>query len=176
MDPEPPPSPSLAPDSVDREARVDAAPGAPQVRAAARATVEYFLRQVETIGAIVDGDLILGIVVAAMGSANVRSAARSPEYSPHQAGADEAIPDALKTPISVAALAASLGLPYETARRYVGRLQEMGMCVRKDAGWIVPAEVLAGEAAQAVLLRGVVNTRRFILALRAAGIDVDAIR
>jgi len=148
----------------------------PQPRAAARATTEYFLRQVETIGAIVDGDLILGLVVTAMGSANVRRVARSPEFATFRAGTDRAIPDEMKTPISVLALAASLGLPYETARRYVGRLQKMGLCVKRGPGWIVPAEVLAGDTARAILVRGAANLRQFIIALRAAGVDIDAIR
>jgi predicted transcriptional regulator len=146
-----------------------------QSRAAARVAVEYFLRQVETVSMIVEGDFFLGLVLAAMGSANVARVARSPELS-ERYGSQNAIPDELKTPISVYAIATSLGLPYETGRRYVRRLEKLGMCEKTKGGWVVPAKVLMTSQAGTMIERSIANLRQFIVALRAAGVDIDAIR
>ncbi len=174
MDAKPRPAAQRPPGAPLKSAGGGRAASPPRPRAAARATVEFYLRQAEIVGGMVEGDLILGFVLLAMGSANVWRATRSADLSA-RFDDEQAVPDALKTPISVSALAASLGLPFETARRYVGRLNRMGMCAKQDGGWIVPAEVLSGEEAGVVLGRTVANVRQFIQALRAAGVDVDAI-
>jgi hypothetical protein len=59
------------------------------------------------------------------------------------AGADEAPPDEIRRPISVNALATSLGLPFETVRRRVKGLLEAGDCVLQDGGLVAPAEQLS---------------------------------
>ncbi len=55
----------------------------------------------------------------------------------------EAIPeDDLRRPISISALAASLGLPFETVRRRLGRLAGAGLCEATERGYRIPGEVL----------------------------------
>lgn len=58
-------------------------------------------------------------------------------------GALDALPeDELRRPISVSALAASLGLPFETVRRRLGRLAKAGLCQATERGYRVPGGVL----------------------------------
>lgn len=54
--------------------------------------------------------------------------------------------DVERRPISVHALAASMRLPYETARRSIRRMEAKGVCGSTDAGIIVPATFLLTPA------------------------------
>ena len=168
-------SPTSGSDPAASDAPVPQGP-IPYPRAAGRVTIEFFLRQVENVSAAVGGDYFLGLILTAMGAANVRRLPQRPELSMRHSAIHQALPDAMKAPISVSALAASLGLPYETVRRHVGKLHQRGMCVKVAGGWIVPSDLVATDLGKAVVERNIANLRQFILALRAAGVDIDAIR
>lgn len=111
------------------------------VRAVARVSSDYILRIVDLITVHL-GDLVRGLVFLAVLCANTE------HFTDDQRGGDgvdpgDFMPDALRRPVSVAAVAARLGVPHETVRRHAVRLVEDGMCQRAPAGLLVPAQVLA---------------------------------
>lgn len=104
---------------------------APPQRLLARVVAEFGL---EVIGAWVEvlGDLKSALVFQGVSLANS-------EYLLTDAAAAKAYgrdgpPDHLRRPIRVHALAQSLGLSPETARRTILRLEADGLCQRRDAG------------------------------------------
>ena len=152
----------VAPPSEDRQ------------RAAVRATTEFFLRQAQLLSELAGGDLLLGLLFLAITDANTRHLAERPDG--RYQSIDDIPADDLRRPISVMALAQSLGLPYETTRRYVGRLIEGGLCERVARGLIVPERALQQERTKTTTQRSFQDVRRFVASLRRAGVDVDAMR
>lgn len=116
-------------------------PPADLVRAIMRLFGDYFLRTVDAVSRSV-GDIIAGLVLLGILTANT-------EHLPdHEAGVDGAkaeafVPDALRRPVSVAALARRLRLAEETVRRHATQLVADGRCVRVAQGYLIPSEVLA---------------------------------
>ena len=72
-----------------------------------------------------------------------------------------ALPDELRRPIAINAIAASLGLPFETVRRRVRKLADQGLCRLVSGGVIVPAAVLATTECEAMGLRAHERLRAF---------------
>ena len=87
------------------------------------------------------------------------------------AGIDQPPPDEVRRPVSVSAIARSLGVPYETLRRHVWRLIEAGVCVRVEGGLIAPTTALETPAATRAMLANVRYVRNFVDILRALGFD-----
>jgi DNA-binding Lrp family transcriptional regulator len=81
----------------------------------------------------------------------------------------ETLPDELRRPISINAVAHSLRLPFETVRRKVKRLTEIGHCVVTPAGAYVPRAVIAGERHAAIQAARLVRIGRLHEDLQAAG-------
>ena len=52
------------------------------------------------------------------------------------------VPDEHRKPVSIHAMAQSLGLPYPTVRRHTLRMIESGMAVRRDGGIIIPTNAI----------------------------------
>lgn len=114
-------------------------------RLAMRLSVGYFLRFIEVLSDVAGRNLVQSIILLAIMGANVGALDSDPEASRRFAGIGDIPPDALRRPITVYALAASLGLPYETVRRQVHKMIDQGLCERiGDEGVIVPARVLEG--------------------------------
>lgn len=144
-------------------------------RAAVRLTQQFFLRQAELLTDITGGDLLLGVVFIAITTANTShlTEAAVAEF----AELDDVPPDELRRPISVLALSESLRLPYETTRRYVGRLEEDGLVVRVGrAGVIVPRSAIERPATVERVQRSFTHVHRLVAGLRRIGVDVDAMR
>ena len=70
-------------------------------------------------------------------------------------------PTPLRTPVTVYALARSLGIPYETVRRHVGKLKAAGICEAAADGVIIPARVFLSAAARG----GALDTERAVRSL-----------
>jgi hypothetical protein len=85
---------------------------------------------------------------------------------------DNVPPDSVRRPVSVLALSASLGLPYETTRRHVEILIRAGQCVRVKGGVITPADVVNQPLNREMLKTNLTNLRRLFRGLKAAGIDL----
>ena len=154
-----------------------AEPEAPQAededtrRLAMRLSVGYFLRFIEVLQDVSGRNLVQSVILLAIMGANVGALDADPVASKKFAGIDAVPPDELRRPISIYALAASLGLPYETVRRQVHKMIERGICERVgDEGVIVPARVLEGAQMLKAVERNFQNLSGLERSLRRANI------
>ncbi|HWA60572.1 MAG TPA: hypothetical protein VG939_04320 [Caulobacteraceae bacterium] len=142
-----------------------------------RLTQHFFLRQAELLADITGGDLLLGVVFIAISSANTGYLAEPSNDQHGYADLDDLPPDELRRPVSVLAIAESLRLPYETARRYVARLEAQGLVRRVGRqGVIVPTSALMTSDLIEKTRRSFNDVQRFVVGLRRAGVDVDSMR
>jgi hypothetical protein len=86
------------------------------------------------------------LLVMAINQANIAPLTRDPEARRRYGSLERPAPDEERRPVSVRALAASMQLPYETARRNVRNLEARKVCIASEAGVLVPAAFLASEA------------------------------
>jgi DNA-binding Lrp family transcriptional regulator len=130
-------------------------------RVVGRLSGEYLLRALQLL---IDayGDIHDGILAHTIVTANTSHLDARGGEGWRYAGVDQAPPDDERRPISVARLAESLGLPFETTRRHVGRLMDAGVCIRIEGGLIVPQAVLERPAAARSALANVGYVRRFV--------------
>jgi hypothetical protein len=140
-------------------------------RIAARLTAEFFFRTAVMIGDAANGNLMSGLVLRAVVIGNTSHFDNDPKRPPQYAALDDRAPDELRRPTSVAAVASSLGLPYETARRHVNKLVKDGLCVRTKGGVVALGAVNEGPAFEQALRANMANIRRFHAALKAAGVE-----
>ena len=109
-------------------------------RAAGRLAVGFIL-EIAAIGRQKEG-LLDSLLAGAIIEANTHRLAHDPALQMAYAYTDTPPPDALRRPVSINALAASLRLPFETVRRHVRRLADLGICVATPQGVIVPTAVV----------------------------------
>lgn len=113
-------------------------------RAVARLSVAFLLDQVTTgVGGLSTRDAIL---VMAINQANIAPLTRDHDARSSYGGLDAPAPDDQRRPVSINAIAASLGLPFETARRRIRNMADQGVCVVSKAGVVVPSAYLASPA------------------------------
>src|SRR5688572_33336373 len=98
-------------------------------------------------------DILDALLLCAISQANVAQITRNPELQRAYATLDQPPPDELRRPVSISAVANSLRMPFETARRRIAALKALGVVQTTPRGVIVPAELLntaffrhAGEA------------------------------
>lgn len=115
------------------------------------------------------GDLLEPLVFAAIVQANQALLRHDPEVQSRFGDSGESLPDELRRPISINAVAHSLRLPFETVRRKVKRLAELGQCVVTPAGAYVPQAVIVGERHAAIQAARLVRVRRLHEDLLGAG-------
>lgn len=96
------------------------------------------------------GDLLEALVSAAIIQANQAALRHEPSVRQAYGDSGEALPDELRRPISVNAIAQSLRLPFETVRRKVKRLIAADSCVATTQGVYVPQAVIVGARHAAV--------------------------
>jgi len=121
---------------------------------AARLAGEFFVRGVEIIARAHDGDLIKGIIFTAIAVANSE-------------GSAPAATDQAPRPVSVMSVASSIGVPYETTRRYVNLLVSQGLCERMGrSGVVVRQEGLTTPAMMTAYQETVTSFNRLASALR----------
>lgn len=121
---------------------------------AARLAGEFFIRGVEIIARAHDGDLVRGIIFTAIAVANSESA-------------PVATADRLPRPVSVMSIASSIGVPYETTRRYVNLLVAEGLCERMGRrGVVITAAALQRPGMAAALQETYTSFNRLVTALR----------
>ena len=83
-------------------------------------------------------DVMDAVLLAAISQANVAQITRSADLQRTYAGLDNPPPDHVRRPVSINAVAASLRIPFETARRRIAALVEAGVCQVTSKGVIVP--------------------------------------
>jgi DNA-binding Lrp family transcriptional regulator len=98
-----------------------------------------------------EGDLLEPLLLTAILQANQAALPGRPDLQLAYGQAEGALPDAERRPISISALANSLGLPFETVRRRARALAARGLCVSTGAGLSVPETVVTSPAYLAVL-------------------------
>jgi hypothetical protein len=144
------------------------------IRAALRLSSDYLLRNVEVIAETMNGDLMLGLVFAAVLQANVRHVNDDPSLRDRHGPTHALVPDEVRRPISVNALSESLGIPYETTRRYVNRLLAMGWCVKAGSrGIIIPVEVLQSPEALSAAAKQIGHMMHYLRQLKEIGFTID---
>lgn len=130
---------------------------------------DYALRLIRIFTDLFDGDMDRALVFIAAAQASTEHLREQDDYLDLVTG--EFFPDDLRQPVSVSALARSLGIPVETTRRHVVKLAQTGFAQRTETGGvIVTSEVLRREeirqaallnlAAMESLIDGLVRTPR----------------
>ncbi|HKR86707.1 MAG TPA: hypothetical protein VJS38_00885, partial [Phenylobacterium sp.] len=82
------------------------------------------------------------LLVMAVNQANIAPLTRDPALRARHGALEAPAPDEIRRPVSVRAVAASMRMPYETARRNIRALEGKGVCVTTEAGVVVPAAFL----------------------------------
>jgi hypothetical protein len=153
------------------ETRADPSPEL--VRAAARISVNYVLRCLKLITDLHEGELLNAIICQAIIGANTRRLTSSADAEGLDFDATGLPPDAARKPISILALAGSLGLPFETTRRHVARLEAAGACKRVPGGVIVPTSALADQRFYEAAETNLAYVQALVRNLRRAGVPLD---
>lgn len=143
-------------------------------RLALRASTRFFLKSVDLLArAIGDGDILRGVIFLAIVDANTRHMRPGELVAQTFAATSNDVPDNLRRPVSVHALALELSLPYETTRRHVNALISQGLCQRSETGIFVSAEVLARKAMTATHEPNIDNLRTLFRDLAEGGVNVS---
>lgn len=126
----------------------EAAPTAPDPRLALAwqatpATVDFILKT-ETASRNTR-DLVDGLLFAAIQAANVSAINNDPDLQMAYATLTAAPPDELRRPVSVSAIAHSLRMPFETARRRIQALVRIGALEATPKGILVSHRSLGGQ-------------------------------
>jgi hypothetical protein len=108
------------------------------------------------------------LLVLAINQANIAPLTRDPGARLRYGHLEAPAPDAERRPVSVNAIAGSLGLPFETVRRRIKRLAAMEVCVTSPEGVLVPATFLVSEPYLRSVLLAHERLRRFFCDMRAA--------
>lgn len=135
----------------------------------ARPSLELILDMEEIGRAHRDHDLLDCLIFAAVLSANMAPLVRDPDLQHAYAGLDEPAPDDMRRPVSINAVAQSLRLPFETARRRIRGMQRDGVVAASKAGVFIPNATVGGPAFLAGLLGRHARLERFYRQVRAAG-------
>lgn len=112
------------------------------------------------------------LVLLTIIQANAAPVANDPFLQRRYASLDAPIPDEVRRRISTSRVAASLGLPLETARRRVRRLADRGLCAGGASGWLASASLLAPKRHVAVLADAIGLTRGFYLTCAAEKLPI----
>lgn len=100
-----------------------------------------FMLDIADLGRM-NAPLLDALLVAAVIEANVTRLNAQPALQSAYAMLDAAPPDELRRPVSINALAGSLGIPFETVRRHVNKLIRQGVIATTTGGLYVPTSVL----------------------------------
>ena len=117
-------------------------------------------------------DPIDALLLSTVAVANVAHLNADKARSQCYAGIDSPEPMEIKRPISRNAVALSLGLSYETARRRIQRLLEEGALVEVDGGLVGANEQASPETVMALAQQNAILLRRLVRQLRDQGVEV----
>lgn len=138
-------------------------------RAAVRLGSDYLLRSLQMLAELSDGHMLGGLISLAIVQANTVHLEGSGAFR----DLADLPPDSVRRPVSVLAIANSLGLPYETTRRHIEKMIQTGQVDRVSGGVIVPARALDSPRHLELLGAHLVNLRRLVRGLAAAGLDLS---
>jgi DNA-binding Lrp family transcriptional regulator len=138
------------------------------LRTMARLTSDYVLRVVEAI-IVPMGDLVDGLIFLEAFRSNVEHLPLEP-WGPDGLEPQAMVDDEIRQPVTVAGLADRIGLPHETVRRHVVRLEGLGALERRPGGFIAPAAALGRPELQQAVIGNVANLQRLFAALAQLGV------
>lgn len=128
---------------------------------------DYALRLIRAFTDLFDGDLGLAMVFIAAAQAGTEHLRDGQDYPDIAAG--DFFPDDLRRPVSVSALARSLGLPVETTRRHVVKLAANGYANRtENGGVIITSAILQRDEIRQVASLNAASMERLINGLMRA--------
>jgi DNA-binding Lrp family transcriptional regulator len=135
-----------------------------RLRLTSRLTAAYLLDAV----AISRGEthLLDALLAAAIIQANVAEIGRHADLQVAYAESDALPTDDIRRPVSMNAVATSLGLPFETVRRRVNLMIAGGFCKAVEGGVIVPSAALADPKYYVAAFQGYERLRTFYYQLR----------
>lgn len=120
-----------------------------------------------------DNDLIDSLLFATIVSANLAPVARDTGLQLTYSAVDEPVPEGLRRPVSINAVAQSMRVPFETARRRISRMAKRGALEITPRGvTIAPTIVTDPDFMLAVVARHA-EVGRFYAAVRALGVLPD---
>jgi len=141
------------------------------LRAILRISMELIMRAVDALGKVHGDDFLRGFVFTAIWTANVRHITAG-DGNLKFGGLDELPPDEMRRPVSIAALAGSLRIPYETVRRHAASLIREGIAIRADGkGVIIPRAQLDRPAMFEAIRTSHTHIARTVADLHRAGFD-----
>jgi hypothetical protein len=114
-------------------------------------------------------DVVDALLFGAVVVANLEPLNRDPGLAHAYATLDAASPDELRRPVSINAVAQSLRLPFETARRRITRMAGTGALVVTPKGVYVPATIIGEPGFMATVFSRHERLRRFYDDLRGLG-------
>lgn len=133
----------------------------------------YFLLGLGDLTHLSGGDRLSALLALAIMEANVRHVVRDPVLALRYAQFDTPPPDDTRRPVTVRALAESLSLPYDAARRRVAALEAAGVCVRTPKGVYIPNAPLMTEANREALARSYVALAQLAAEIEAVAPGFD---
>lgn len=145
---------------------------AANLRIISRLTMDYV---VSIYSAILRGsphDPLDALILSTVAVANVAHLNSDPDASRAYADIDSPEPQAIKRPISRNAVALSLGLSYETARRRIQRLLDDGALLEVDGGLVGSNETANPEAVRALAQQNAILLRRLVRTLKEHGVEL----
>jgi DNA-binding Lrp family transcriptional regulator len=119
-------------------------------------------------------DIMDPLILTVVLEANVAAINQDPELQHRFAAVHAPPPDAIRRPVSMSAVAASLRLPYETVRRRITRLAEAGACTLTARGVLISAARVSDPAYLAVATARYERLRRFYFDVAALGALPDS--
>ncbi|MET0272879.1 MAG: hypothetical protein ABW360_07795 [Phenylobacterium sp.] len=140
-------------------------------RVAGRLSVAFLLDFVDVGRG--DRDPVDMLILLAIVQANVAPVMRETELQRAYAAYDTPPPDDARRPVSVSAVAGSLGMPYETVRRRVVRMVRSGWCVVGPTGVYVSQTVLTSPEHMAGAFASYERLRMFYYELKDLGVLPD---
>ena len=141
---------------------------APRNLALARLSFAFLLDEVTN--GVAGLEPIDALLMLAINQANIAPLTRNPDARALYGQLEAPAPDAARRPVSINAVASSLGLPFETVRRRVRGLVAPGVCLMTPDGVIVPADFLVSPAYLQSVLLGHQRMRDFYFELMAANL------
>ncbi|MDG2520317.1 DeoR family transcriptional regulator [Caulobacter segnis] len=120
-----------------------------------------------------EGDLVEALVFTTALDANMAPVDRDADLAVLYGRLEESAPDELRRPVSMNAVAQSLGLPFETVRRRFVALVERGLCVTTPAGVVIPRSAVMSESYIALQQERYDRTRDLFLELWRGGVVAD---
>jgi predicted transcriptional regulator len=114
------------------------------------------------------------LLVLAINQANIAPLTREAAARSAYGGLGAPAPDDERRPVSISAVAHSLGLPFETTRRHIKGLEAAGVCITSTRGVIVPAAFLQSDGYIETVVNGHGRLKAFFQAAMRAGL-IDAL-